>query len=365
MAVDQSTHGGNPAKQRRIWPYLAAAAALVVIAGLLVGTVAKLTDKTYRPSQEPAISAPAGATGGSDIAVNPGSQPPVEAKAPSTGGFVSGRPETGGSSPIVPPEADKIIKTGELSIATGDDSSVDQAFAGVGGIARDLGGFVSSSNARAGSGAGYATLVIRVPSARFEEAVERVSKLGEVKALTTSAQDVTGQVVDVQARIRNLEAQRDQILALMSQAKTVQETITIQDRLFAVTEQLEQLKGRLETLNSQTSYATLNVTIAGNATAPPRPSSNWGTGRALSRAAHAFVDTLNGFIVLMGPLVFLAILGGAIWLVVATILRRRRRRSADAASGPPPAGPPPEPGPPTSKPPGDSDAVGEETAAAA
>lgn len=317
----QSTPHTTPA--RRKWLIAAGIPLALVVIALIAGTVLKIADPTYRSDSQ---------TGAPAKAREPQSVPRESAPSVAEGEYSAsdesvgraGAPGSIASAPDSVPDPsapERVIKTGELSIAV-PDGDVQQAYLKAGAIARELGGYVASSSTSTGSKGGTASVVVRVPAERFEEMAEKASALGEVRSMSTSGQDVSAQFVDLEARLRNLEVQRDQILTLMSQAKTVQETITIQDRLFSVTEQIERIKGQLKTLESKTAYSTLNITV-GQASAPPA-GDGWGTGNAVSRAAHAFVDTLNGFIVLMGPLAFLGILALMIWIPVRASIRRRR-----------------------------------------
>lgn len=300
--------------------------AFMVIA-IAAGTVIKIADPLYRNDSAASATAPA-----KEKPSAPGYYAPSVAEdEPYASDGTAGRVESPSGQPGGVPDAvpdssapERVIKTGDLSIAV-PDGDVQQTHLRAGAIARELGGYVSSSSSSSGTKGGTATVVVRVPAERFEEMAEKASALGEVRSMSTSGQDVSAQFVDLEARLRNLEAQREQILTLMTQAKTVQETITIQDRLFSVTEQIERIKGQLKSLESKAAYSTLTVTVT--QTSAPAPGDGWGTGKALSRAAHAFVDTLNGFIVLLGPLAFLAIVAVAIWIPVRIAVRRRRART--------------------------------------
>ena len=64
---------------------------------------------------------------------------------------------------------------------------------------------------------------------------------------------------DLQSRLRNLEATRDQLLNLLGRAQTVTDILTVQDRLNNVTGEIEQVKGRMQLLDNLTSMATVTV----------------------------------------------------------------------------------------------------------
>src|SRR5262249_47064326 len=128
-------------------------------------------------------------------------------------------------------------------------------------LATAYGGFVASSQAQsgAGSGAPYGTVTIQVPVNTFNAALKSAQALGKTSSLTTKATDVTGQYVDLQARIAALEASRQQYLTILSRATTVGDVLAVQSQLDSIQSQIEQLQGQLQVLTSQTSYSTLAV----------------------------------------------------------------------------------------------------------
>src|SRR2546429_408693 len=121
--------------------------------------------------------------------------------------------------------------------------------------------------------------------------------------------DVSQQYVDLQARLRNAESQRDVMLTLMGQAKSVSDTVQIQNQLGQVTGQIEQLKGQIDYLNHSTTFATLAVSIR-EAAAGPRD--EWGLQTAVYQAAHNIVAVLAVLIVILGTLLPVLLVGAAV-----------------------------------------------------
>src|SRR6266511_830156 len=145
---------------------------------------------------------------------------------------------------------------------------------------------VSAQSGQAQSG----QATFQVPATKFESVVSAIRKLGTSQSISISGNDVSQQYVDLQARLRNAEAQRNAMLALMQQAKTVGETIQIQSQLGQVTAQIEQLKGQIDYLDHSTTYATLSVTIREAAAAGVRD--EWGVQTATMQALHNLVGVL-------------------------------------------------------------------------
>ncbi|MDQ3659882.1 MAG: DUF4349 domain-containing protein [Actinomycetota bacterium] len=187
------------------------------------------------------------------------------ASATEGGGFryANAGGQTAARLPTVGPS---IIKTGYLKLTVAEDGFSEATQDAV-ALAGRYSGFVLSTSIE-GNDSRSGTLVIRVPSDRFEEFVNEVKDLGEVRSESISGQDVTQEFVDLEARLRNLRAQEAVLLRLFDKATTVAATIRVQSELGRVQLESEQLRGRLRYLEDQTSLATLSVTVAEKGAAP-------------------------------------------------------------------------------------------------
>ncbi|HLQ62818.1 MAG TPA: DUF4349 domain-containing protein [Candidatus Acidoferrales bacterium] len=230
----------------------------------------------------------------------------------------------------VAPEGPRVIRTAQMTVELkrGDfDSALSQLRA----LVRLQGGYVSGTSAQADSDRiRTGTVTFQVPVGRFDDTIDQVAKLGRLRALDISAQDVSTQYVDLQARLSNAEAQRDAYLALLRQARSIADMIAIQQQLGQVTSQIEQLKGQLNYLEHATTYATISATLRENVPpAQPQPADEWGFKTALSEALHGFVNTINWMVVALGatgPFLLLLVAGGLAWW-----WRRRGRLSPKPA----------------------------------
>ncbi len=169
--------------------------------------------------------------------------------------------QQGGNQPGSAPFADlaerKIIKTGEITLEV---ERIGPAVGEVRAMAVVLGGYVGDS--RAGDEDDPATLTLRVPADRFEEALSRLREMdGEVRAEATGEADATSSIVDLEARIHNLEASERQYRALVDRAEQVEEILSVQSRLDDVRGQIEQHQAQLEQLNGLAALSTLTVTL--------------------------------------------------------------------------------------------------------
>jgi len=127
-------------------------------------------------------------------------------------------------------------------------------------------------------------------------------------------------------------------VGLMAQAKTIPETVQIQQQLSTIQEQIEQLEGRRKYLDGLTSFSTVKLTLLedGAVAKPdtePKPGST--LSRAWERSGGAALAVLGGTIVVFGVVLPLAAVVGIPGWVLAVVLRRResRRRAAAPAQG--------------------------------
>ena len=232
---------------------------------------------------------------------------------------------------VVPPigEGPKVIRTAQVAVEVRNgafDSTLDKLFA----ISTSLGGYISGSVAAADSGSlRTGTITFQVPTDKFNQAVSDVRALGTVQNLAIGGQDVSAQYVDLQARLKNEEAQRDAMLSLLQQAKTVSEIIQVQTQLGQITAQIEQLKGQIAYYDHATSFSTISVSVHEAAVAVKPATDNWGFTSALSQGLHGFVNTLNYILIgvgYVGPVLLL--------IVVGFFAFRLRRRFSPAGSAP-------------------------------
>ncbi len=126
--------------------------------------------------------------------------------------------------------------------------------------------------------------------------------------------------MDLEARLRNLEAQEEVLLRLMERAQTVSDTIKVQRELSGIQLEIERIIGRLNFLEDRTSFGTISVALVEHGVAP-EPT----TGiiqRGWERAKDAFLAIVSGLIASLGVVVPLLALGLVAWLVWRRVAAR-------------------------------------------
>ncbi len=256
----------------------------------------------------------------------------AEAGAPSTAGSTA----TGGGLDLALAGIDrKIVSSANLQIEVAKgkfQNAYDQALQ----IADRYDGYVVSSQSSAGDQAEAArtgTITVRVPVVSFSQAMRDAGALGNVKSRQVDSQDVTGQYVDLQARLKNAEAQEQALQDLLIRAKSVNEVLQVRQVLSSTQQEIEQLKGQLQYLKEHTSYATLSLSLfEAGAPAVVPATAGWGLLQALEDGLRGFVSTLNTMIVGLGSMLpVLIVLGAGAWIVYRLTRPRRPQPPAEEA----------------------------------
>jgi hypothetical protein len=128
---------------------------------------------------------------------------------------------------------------------------------------RELEGFLSQRSDH--------QMVLRVPAARFEAALEIIETAGDVLGRNVEALDVSEEFRDLQIRIRNAEAMRDRLEQLLTRANDVTAALAIERELQRLTEYIERTKGRQRFLADRISFSTITVSFRSLSTEPTGP----------------------------------------------------------------------------------------------
>jgi hypothetical protein len=175
----------------------------------------------------------------------------------------------------------KIVRTATLELQVED---VVGAVQQIDDVATTAGGFVSSSNvfvesAQDGgreSRTQTASVTIRVPADAYSSVMGQLRGIAkEVVSETSDASEVTEEYTDLEARLRNLQATEARYLELLSRATTIDEILTVQDRLNQVRLEIEQVTGRINVLNNLTDFATITAQLSLPPAIAQGDSQNW------------------------------------------------------------------------------------------
>jgi hypothetical protein len=222
----------------------------------------------------------------------------------------------------------RIQETGSLGL-TVKPGALNRTMTQLSAIATAVGGFVASSQTETGAGSDgppSGTITLQVPVTDFASVLKQAQALGKTSNLTTKATDVTGQYVDLQARLGALEATRQQYLAILAKATSIGDILSVQEELDSVQTQTEQLQGQLQLLTSQTAYSTATITL-NEPTTPPRtgPAPESGVVKSWHDSINGFADGVEGVIRYAGPVLFALLCLALVWLGGRSLWRRYQR----------------------------------------
>jgi hypothetical protein len=215
----------------------------------------------------------------------------------------------------------RVIRTAELTVVIPRDSFEDR-FAEATDIGTTNGGYVQDSRTRQRSG----TVTVRVPADRFDATLRSLRALGDVDVQAIHGQDVTAQYVDLQARMRIATSRRQVLLRLMDRARTIEQTIRVQNALDETQLRIEEIQGQLRLLNDQTSLATITLSMReeGVSVGARAPS----IVNAFHAALAGFVAVIAAVVVGLGYVIPIGVLAVVIWFVLRLFRRRRAAVSA-------------------------------------
>jgi len=211
-----------------------------------------------------------------------------------------------------------VIKTATVGLEV-QDGDLQDTLQTATTTAEKYGGFVVSTSVSEDRDDPRGGIVIRIPAARFSDALADLESLGEVSSEQVSGQDVTQEFIDLQARLRNYAAQETVLLRLMERAQTVTDTIRVQNELQRVQLEIERLRGRITYLEDQTAMSTIELRVVeeGARVEPPGE-----FAQAWQRAKDALVAVVAGLISSLGVIVPVGVLALLVLFVVSRVRPR-------------------------------------------
>jgi hypothetical protein len=206
-----------------------------------------------------------------------------------------------------------IIRTGQAFIEV---DKVDPAILRIRQLAAQVGGYIANSSVSGGRDQiRQATLEIKIPASKYDQAVGDLSTIGKVETVNSTAEDVGEEFVDVTARVNNARRLEERLITLLStRTGKLDEVLRVERELARVREEIERYEGRLRFLSTRAATSTLTITVH-----EPMPvlGNTPGTNpiaAALRRAWRNFVGLVAAIIESLGVVIPLALIGFGGWL---------------------------------------------------
>ncbi|WBC13952.1 DUF4349 domain-containing protein [Micromonospora sp. WMMA1998] len=235
-----------------------------------------------------------------------------------------------------------IIYTGTMQVRVDDvDTAAREATTAV----TAAGGFVGGDRRSSESADARAVLTLRVPADRFAGVIDQLAGFGRQERREIRTEDVTEQVVDLDARIATQRARVESARKLLAQASSVDQLVALENEVGTRQADLAALEARKRRLADLTALSTITVTFLGRDASTAEEEADLGFLTGLGGGWTVFLTSVRVLLTVLGAVLpFAVVIGVPLWL----LLRWRRRR---VRRTPPPGGPqPPAPVGPTGGP---------------
>lgn len=243
----------------------------------------------------------------------------------------------------------EVVRTAQMTVVADDPPAAAET---VGQLAREAGGYVASVNSGArrcgpalgeevlpqpcppggsGDSRDSVTITVRVPADDYDGVVDKVRGLGELRTIDVSADDVTGTVTDLDARITAQQASVDRLTALMKRADSVADVVAVEKELATRQAELESLQSQRKRLADAVALATVTaVVLSPDLAQQDAP----GDRHWWDEPWRAFWNSWQQLLLVAAALAPMGIVAAAAAGAVLFAVRRRGRRTPQ----PPPTG---------------------------
>ncbi|MFA1545491.1 DUF4349 domain-containing protein [Actinomadura chokoriensis] len=249
-------------------------------------------------------------------------------RAPAQGGLATGGNteaggKTGQASRAPLPSEFQVVHTASLRVRAGD---VEAAAAKAKQMVASAGGYVEQESSS--SDPARSEIALKIPADRYTDVLNALgTQLGTKLSLSQDAENVTGEVADVDARVRSAKATLESFRKLLGRANSVGEVIQVEQEIAQREADLESLQARQNSLKHRTQYATVTVTLLTKAPAPEKKDEERGGFiGGLQNGWDAFTAFVGALAALLGWLLPFLVTAAVIGYPLFAFRRRLRLR---------------------------------------
>jgi hypothetical protein len=162
---------------------------------------------------------------------------------------------------LLPPQKSQLIKTATVGLKV---KSVEQVIQNATKVITRYGGDILSLQDQVpqkDAAHHTASFEFRVPQAQLDLALTDLSKLGTVEARSIQAEDVASQLVDFDARLKNLRKSEEVVLSIMARSGSVGDVLKVSQELSRIRNEIEQIQGQVQHLKQQVAYSRIRLTL--------------------------------------------------------------------------------------------------------
>ena len=246
--------------------------------------------------------------------------------------------DAGGNPPQEDPDAMEraIISKGNVQLESDD---VEQTVFDVQALVDKAGGEITDRETSTDDEGDVrlARLVLRIPAKVYSDAFAELEKVADLTSSSSTSEDVTTQIIDIDSRIRAQRASLNRVEVLLGQAQSIRDIVAIESELTRRQADLDSMVKRLAFLRDQTSMSTVTVNIQRTDGEPKKEKEeddDAGFLSGLEDGWNALTSFGTGLSTVAGAVlpwtIVLLIIGGLAW----PFRRRFRGRLASPAAAP-------------------------------
>jgi archaellum component FlaC len=164
-------------------------------------------------------------------------------------------------NPVPKPQKPQLVKTAHVSLKL---DSIEKSIVKLRELSQSKGGDIYSFQDDQSTDRGdhrKASLVIKVPVDSLDVTLASINQLGKVQSQKLESNDVTQQIVDSDARLKNLRQQEDQTRKIMDRAGSINDTLNVSQSLANIREQIEQIDAQVKNMRQQVAYSTIYLEL--------------------------------------------------------------------------------------------------------
>ncbi|MGB3309578.1 MAG: DUF4349 domain-containing protein [Nodosilinea sp.] len=160
------------------------------------------------------------------------------------------------------------------------------------------------------------SLTLRVPQAELDTVLNALRPLGTVQQQSLTAEDVSSQLVDLEARLKNLRQSEAALLQIMERSGEISHVLEVARELSTVRESIERLAAQQQNLKRQVAYSQISLSLQSPiAQVPPlRP-----VGETLGNTWEAATQSVKVFTVSGLKLGLWLLAFGPYWALLAAV----------------------------------------------
>lgn len=206
----------------------------------------------------------------------------------------------------------------------------------------ELGGYIESSDQWNGRSDYYgnrlenrnAYLTIRIPAEKLGSFLTLMEESTNITSKSKSVEDVTLAYVDLESHKKALLTEQERLLELMEMAETVEDLITVEDKLANVRYQLESMESQLRTYDNKINYSTVYLQIQEvKRLTPVEEPTTWGRIKSgfsenLYKAGEAIRNVFIGIIINIPFIAIWLVILAVVFLIVFLLAKNEKKKKA-------------------------------------